>query len=64
MEGRERRRHRRAGVAVDEDQRRVAPLEHVLVGRQDVGVDVEALDAEVFEALHDRGDALVQRGTA
>ena len=39
-------------------------LEHVLAGRQHVGVDVEALDAEVFEALHHRGDALVQRGAA
>lgn len=62
VEGGERGRHRRAGVAVDEDGGRVATGEDVGGARVGVGVDVELLDAEVFEALHHRGDPLVQVG--
>ncbi len=47
---------------MDQDQGGVATGEDILAGRGRVRVDVEALDAEVFEALHHRGDPLVQGG--
>lgn len=64
VEGGKGRRHRRAGVAVDEDRGRAAAAEHVVGRCLLVEVDLELLNAEVFEALHHRGDPLVQVGAA
>ena len=62
VEGGERRRHRRGGVAVDQGRGGAAAAEDVVGARMGIGVDVEALDAEVFEALHHRSHPLVQVG--
>ena len=57
----ERRGHRAARVAVDEDGGGEAAVQDVVDGvRAAIQREAEALDHEVLEALHDRGHALVQ----